>query len=219
MPPTSAAPATSMSSTSTSGSSAERLLHGDPETLDYIPPWTTRPAAASFRRARGANLAQRPTGTSRARRASRPTARGLDLLPYLPEIGKVVNLRDDELVRGAGADAGLGRGGLPRPPPDEAYDRLWEAIAHVCRLDADDPAAAWRERMATVKQGATAMTDRHFDAIHLHGPGTDLTVGPVRRRRSGMPPSSRPSTAWSTSRTSRVRRRSRRPTRCGSTGM
>ena len=29
----------------------------------------------------------------------------------------------------------------------------------------------------TIKQGATALTDRRFDAIRLHGAGTDLTVG------------------------------------------
>ena len=34
--------------------------------------------------------------------------------------------------------------------------------------------------MATLKRSATALTERRFDAIHLHGPGTDLTVGLFR---------------------------------------
>ena len=40
--------------------------------------------------------------------------------------------------------------------------------------------AAWTERMETLKRSATALTGRSFDAIHLHGPGTDLTVGLFR---------------------------------------
>ena len=34
--------------------------------------------------------------------------------------------------------------------------------------------------METLKRSATALTERRFDAIHLHGPGTDLTVGLFR---------------------------------------
>jgi aminopeptidase len=60
---------------------------------------------------------------------------------------------------------------------DAALDRLWQAIAHICRLEADDPAGAWRERMKVMKQCAARLTERRFDAIRLHGPGTDLTVG------------------------------------------
>jgi aminopeptidase len=62
-------------------------------------------------------------------------------------------------------------------PPDEALAQLWQQIIHVCRLDEDDPVAAWRERMATLSGAAERLTDAHFDALHFEGPGTDLTVG------------------------------------------
>jgi aminopeptidase len=65
----------------------------------------------------------------------------------------------------------------PELDPEAAYDRLWEEIAYVCRLDADDPEAAWGERARTLEGVAGRLTERRFDAIHLHGPGTDLTVG------------------------------------------
>jgi aminopeptidase len=65
----------------------------------------------------------------------------------------------------------------PELEEDEAHARLWEAIAHVCRLDADDPEAAWRERGGTLQDVATRLTERRFDGIRLHGPGTDVTVG------------------------------------------
>jgi aminopeptidase len=48
---------------------------------------------------------------------------------------------------------------------------------HVCRLDEDDPVAAWRERDETLHSVAARLTEHHFDAVRLHGPGTDLTVG------------------------------------------
>jgi aminopeptidase len=60
---------------------------------------------------------------------------------------------------------------------EAAYEALWEAVAHICRLDADDPAEAWMKRCATLKANADRLTERRFDAIRLHGPGTDLTIG------------------------------------------
>jgi aminopeptidase len=65
----------------------------------------------------------------------------------------------------------------PELDHDEALLRLWREIAYVCRLDADDPVSAWGERMAQLGTAASALNERRFDAIHLTGPGTDLTVG------------------------------------------
>jgi aminopeptidase len=44
-------------------------------------------------------------------------------------------------------------------------------------MDEDDPEAAWRERSEALKGAAQRLTERRFDAIHLEGGGTDLTVG------------------------------------------
>ncbi len=76
---------------------------------------------------------------------------------------------------------------FPDLEPEEAYQRLWEQVAHICRLDADDPGAAWTARIAELKTNAGGLNDRGFDAIRLHGPGTDLTVGllPSARWQAG----------------------------------
>jgi len=58
-----------------------------------------------------------------------------------------------------------------------ALERLWQAVAHVCRLDEPDPAAAWRQRRDELQAVAERLTERRFDALHLEGPGTDLTLG------------------------------------------
>jgi aminopeptidase len=55
--------------------------------------------------------------------------------------------------------------------------RLWQAVEKAVRLDADDPVAAWRAHIQRLDGIAKALAERHFDAIHYRGPGTDLTVG------------------------------------------
>jgi aminopeptidase len=79
---------------------------------------------------------------------------------------------------------------VPTPPwaalvypdldPAAGLERLWEDVAHICRLDEDDPAAAWIERSAALKSHAQRLTDQGYDALRLHGPGTDLTIGLFR---------------------------------------
>jgi aminopeptidase len=56
-------------------------------------------------------------------------------------------------------------------------DRLWEAVSATVRLDEDDPVAAWNEHMDRLDARASALNALGLDAIRLHGPGTDLTVG------------------------------------------
>jgi aminopeptidase len=56
-------------------------------------------------------------------------------------------------------------------------ERLWQAVEKAVRLDADDPVARWREHIKRLDTIATALDERHFDALHYFGPGTDLTVG------------------------------------------
>jgi aminopeptidase len=66
-------------------------------------------------------------------------------------------------------------------------ERLWEAVAHCVRLDAEDPTEAWREHVARLRARAAVLNERRFDALRFRGPGTDLTVGlfPQSRWDSG----------------------------------
>ncbi|MEU4419746.1 aminopeptidase [Actinoplanes sp. NPDC024001] len=56
-------------------------------------------------------------------------------------------------------------------------DRLWDAVATAMRLDAADPAAAWRERAATLAERGAALDALELTEIRYVGSGTDLTVG------------------------------------------
>jgi aminopeptidase len=56
-------------------------------------------------------------------------------------------------------------------------ERLWKAVEHAVRLDEPDPAAAWDEHAERLATRARQLDERHFDALHFSGPGTDLTIG------------------------------------------
>jgi len=65
----------------------------------------------------------------------------------------------------------------PQLSADDALSALWGDLAHVCRLDEPDPIAAWRARLATLRDRAAWLTALELDAIRFEGPETDLTIG------------------------------------------
>jgi aminopeptidase len=153
----------------------ERLAHADERTLDYVPPWIEQRLdwLASERAAR-ITL----TGTSAAVFDGIDPARtGRDLLPYISAVPRVVNDRSTNWSAGPCPNPAWAQRVHPDLEPEEALDRLWDEIVHVLRLDSDDPVTAWRERMKTIVASADRLTERRFDALHLRGPGTDLTIG------------------------------------------
>jgi aminopeptidase len=62
-------------------------------------------------------------------------------------------------------------------------DRLFEEIAHACRLHDDDPVASWKEHLDALERRRIMLDERRFDRIHFRGPGTDLTVGLIEQSR------------------------------------
>jgi aminopeptidase len=159
-----------------------RVAHAAEETLDWVPPWLGQRITQIGEMA-GATIA-----------LSGPTAPGLfddvdperaakDRLPSVREaipviMGALVNWTVVPCPHPAWA-------ALVHPdlPPDAAYARLWEEIAHICRLDEPDPAAAWRARGAELAATAARLNDRRLDALHFVGPGTDLRVGLLPQSR------------------------------------
>jgi aminopeptidase len=154
----------------------ERILHAADDTLDFVPPWM-RERLLYLSDEHAARISLSGPHAPHALAGLDPTRAGRDLLPYLAETGEVVNRMTTSwnIVP------------VPTPPwaalvypeldHDAAYERLWEDVAHICRLDADDPAEAWIVRSNELKANAQRLTDRHFDALRLRGPGTNLTIG------------------------------------------
>jgi aminopeptidase len=148
----------------------------DEASLDYVPPWMSQ-RLLHLSDEHAARISLSGPHAPRALEGLDPARAGRDLTPYLPESGDVVNRMTTNWTIVPVPTSSWAEAVYPGLPGDEALDRLWEAVVHVCRLDADDPGAAWRERVATLKANASRLTERRFDAMRLHGPGTDLTVG------------------------------------------
>ena len=153
----------------------ERIAHAPEGSLGFIPPWL-RQRLLWLSEERAARVSLSGPQAPDALAGLDPGRAGQDLLPFLPEVGEVVNARTTNWCILPAPTAPWAQKVYPDAGPEEALDRLWEAIVHICRLE-DDPAAAWDARGVELKEGARRLTERRFDAIRLHGPGTDLTVG------------------------------------------
>jgi aminopeptidase len=153
-----------------------RIAYAAEETLDYSPPWLSeRLLYLSDEHAARITLSGPHAPT--ALEGLDPARAGRDLLPYLPETGEVVNRMTTSWTIVPAPTPAWAEAVYPELEPDEAYERLWEAVAHMCRLDEDDPSRAWVDRTSVLKDNARRLTERGFDALRLHGPGTDLTIG------------------------------------------
>ena len=154
----------------------ERLLHAPEDSLDFVPPWLIdRLDWLSAEHAARISL-NGPTAHD-ALDGIDPARAGRDLLPYLPNLNRVINDATTNWCVAPAPTPAWASVVYPDLSPDEAHDRLWEALAHICRLDEADPVAAWEGRFARLASVAEMLTTSRFDAIRLHGPGTDLTVG------------------------------------------
>jgi aminopeptidase len=154
----------------------ERIAAAPEDSLDFVPPWLIE-RLLWVSNERGARVVLSGPHAPTALDGLDPARAGRDLLPYLPQTGEVVNARTTNWTICPGPTPDWAQAVYPDVPSDEAYERLWAAIAHICRLDADDPVAAWESRMSALRAVAGRLTERRFDRIHLHGPGTDITVG------------------------------------------
>ena len=76
-----------------------------------------------------------------------------------------------------GPHPGWARMRYPEMAADEALAALWRDIAIATRLDTADPVAHWRSRFTQLTARAAHLSELRLDAIHLHGPDTDLTLG------------------------------------------
>lgn len=153
-----------------------RLLHADPESLDFVPSWYGERLLALGEQ-RAARIGMSGPVDPGALDGIDPALAGRDQLPFLREASKVVNDRTTNWTIAPAPTPAWAQLVHPELDADAALAKLWEEIVHVLRLDTDDPVAAWRERADTLVDAAARVTERRFDALRFEGPGTDLTVG------------------------------------------
>jgi aminopeptidase len=157
----------------------ERVAGAAEDSLDFIPPWL-RERLTYLSDQHAARITLSGPHAPRALEGLDPARAGRDLLPYLPESGEVINKRTTNWSIVPAPTAAWAQAVYPELDAEDALDRLWEAVAHICRLDTEDPKATWTARVEELKSNAARLTERRFDAMRLYGPGTDLTIGLLR---------------------------------------
>ncbi|HHX19363.1 MAG TPA: aminopeptidase [Clostridiaceae bacterium] len=65
---------------------------------------------------------------------------------------------------------------FPNCSEEDALNALWDQIVSICRIDADDPVAAWAEHDSHLKANERWLNERNFEYLHYEGPDTDLIV-------------------------------------------
>lgn len=153
-----------------------RIEFADAETLDFVPEWLGH-AVLAHAEGHGARIAFASATEPHLLDDLDPERAAKDRLPRLKESTKVVLGRTVNWCGIAAPHPAWAKLVYPELSDGDAYERLWVEIEHVLRLDEPDPIRAWEERMAALGDQARRLSERRFDAIHLEGPGTDLTVG------------------------------------------
>ncbi len=153
-----------------------RLLHAAQDTLDFVPSWYGERILALGDQ-RCARIGLSGNAAPGLLDDLDPARAGKDMLPWVEEAAKVVGDATTNWTICPSPTAGWAGLVYPDLEPDAALERLWEQIAHICRLDEPDPTAAWTERFDALGAVAGRLTERRFDALRFEGPGTDLEVG------------------------------------------
>lgn len=64
----------------------------------------------------------------------------------------------------------------PEESAETAEGHLWEDIFRLCRIDREDPVAAWEAHIKDLKKRADFLMEADIRSLHYTGPGTDLVV-------------------------------------------
>jgi aminopeptidase len=151
-----------------------RLTRAPESALGTIPDWTRR-KVLDIEEAGGASIALTGPVAPRLLDDVDPGRIGRDQVA-IPETMEVIGRQRLRWSIIPGPSEGWAKLVFGDDEPD-ALDRLWEAIGTICRLDADDPVKAWRERGGELGETAQRLNRAQLDSLHFKGPGTDLTVG------------------------------------------
>jgi aminopeptidase len=153
-----------------------RALHAPPDTLDYVPPWYGQRLLAVGDH-RCARIALSGPTAPRLMDGIDPALLGRDKLPAIAESSKLLTDRTTNWTIVPCPTPAWAELVHPDLEPAAAFERLWEEIATVCRLDEPDPVAAWRSRMDRLADATAKLNDLRLDEVRFEGPGTSLTVG------------------------------------------
>jgi aminopeptidase len=159
-----------------------RLTRAPDAALGTIPPWTRR-KVLDVEEAGAAMIALTGPAAPHLLDDVDPGRIGRDQVA-IPEQMEVIGRQRLRWTVVPGPTEGWAKLVFGEDEPD-ALARLWNEIGTICRLDADDPVKAWRERGGELGQMAQRLDGAQLDSLHFTGPGTDLTIGLLEGARWG----------------------------------
>jgi aminopeptidase len=155
-----------------------RLLHAPDDSLSFVPNWWERHVAECLER-RGAYIVVWGDPAPELLNDVDPDRAGKDHLPLTASLFGLAGSGEVNWTFVPGPTRGMAE----RVLGSSEVERLWDELAPILRLDEDDPEEAWRNHIAGLRERATSLDTRDFDALRFHGPGTDLRVGLLRGAR------------------------------------
>ncbi len=66
---------------------------------------------------------------------------------------------------------------FPKLTAEKALAKQWQTIFKMCRVDADDPVAAWQAHIRNLQTRSKYLNLKQYRALKYSAPGTDLTIG------------------------------------------
>jgi len=149
-----------------------RLLHAEEASLGFTPAWWDRHIEECLER-RGAYIVVWGDPNPDLLGDADGARAGQDHMPITGPLHSMAGSGEINWTFIPAPSAGAAR----RIVGSDDVDALWDVLAPILRLDADDPAAAWREHIDRLGQRIAALEERRFVRLRFHGPGTDLTLG------------------------------------------
>jgi aminopeptidase len=153
-----------------------RVQYAADDVLDFVPSWYGE-RTLQLGDERGATISLSGPTEPHLFDDLDPTRLGRDVFPRVKEWTTVINERTVNWCVAPCPTPSWATLVFPNLEPQAAFDKLWDQVLHICRLDEEEPEEAWDERNKVLKGAAERLTERGFDALHLEGPGTDLTIG------------------------------------------
>jgi len=156
----------------------KRFEHAAPDTLELVPTWQAQ-ALVETAQSGGAFLTVlgndpdllKEQNPNRVAQLQQAVLKSLD-----PAMDYVVRSAINWSVIGASTSGWAGKV-LPDLPPDEQVPALWEKIFTMCRIDANDPVAAWEEHGKQIHSRCVYLNEKKYSSLRLTGPGTDVMIG------------------------------------------
>jgi aminopeptidase len=155
-----------------------RLQHAPAETLGFVPDWWEAITAECIAR-QSAVVFVHGFAHPRLFDDVAPERMARDVMPITPPFWQAADRGEIAWTVVPGPCPGVARGMLGEPDTE----RLWELLAPILRLDAPDPALAWRRHLAGLRARAALLDERAFAGLRFRGGGTDLTIRLLPRAR------------------------------------